>query len=539
VPGVPALAGVTADAGVLAVPNDSASGGSVVAASAASAAGAAVSAGSAAEAPEDHSSGGVGVGAGTGLVGRFAVVEAVFDETLAELGACSREEALELVVVLMGRVASRLAGLTVRAQVQLARLYPAVPADNDVDLPGDPYSEFLADRIAPELAQSPRTVSNRLAQAWDLAEKLPAAVDALVAGELDWRRLIGLFEVTEHLSEGQRAVAEAAMLDGSRLGSPTLWRRKVRRLALRLDPAGAARRRREACADRGVTSEPLEDGMARLCATLAAEDVRAICDRVDRIAKSARTDGDKRPMGAVRADVLTALLLGNRREFVTMEIQVIAPVGTLAGLDNDPAELVGYGPIPAQVGRALAADARWRRVLTDPVTGTVLDLGRRRVPTPDLARLIRYRDQRCTFPGCAVPAVHADLDHTEPWAGGGRTAFDNLGAACRHHHRLKSEGGWTLEQPRPGVFVWNAPDGRAYRTDSTVNDSEGLLSEGLLSGPEPTTATAMRAGDARPSAPCVTTKPSASGTAPSRLPDLDSQPANPKTRTATHDPCPF
>ena len=93
-------------------------------------------------------------------------------------------------------------------------------------------------------------------------------------------------------------------------------------------------------------------------------------------------------------------------------MQVIAPVGTLAGLINDPTELVGYGPIPAEVGRALAADARWRRVLTDPETGTVVDLGHRRVPTPALARLVRHQQTRCLFPGCGMPAVVCDLDHT-------------------------------------------------------------------------------------------------------------------------------
>lgn len=266
-----------------------------------------------------------------------------------------------------------------------------------------------------------------------------------------------------------------------------------------------------------MTVEPLEDGMARLSATLAAEDVRAICDRIDRLARSARAGGDGRPVAAVRADVLAALLLGNRREYVTTEIQVIASVGTLAGLDDDPAELVGYGPIPAGVGRALAADARWRRVLTDPVTGTVLDLGHRRVPAPDLARLIRYRDQRCTFPGCAVPAVSADLDHTVPWAHGGRTAFDNLGAACRHHHRLKGEGGWKLDQPRPGVFVWTSPDARAYRNDTNTNDGEGVPS-----------------GEDRDTGSTVTIQAAAMVGA-----EPDPELMSPRRHTPAHEPCPF
>ncbi|WP_335341719.1 HNH endonuclease signature motif containing protein [Pseudofrankia sp. EUN1h] len=85
----------------------------------------------------------------------------------------------------------------------------------------------------------------------------------------------------------------------------------------------------------------------------------------------------------------------------------------------------------------MAADAHWRRVLTDPRTGTVLDLRHRRVPTPALARLVRHRDTRCVYPGCAMPAVACDLDHTIARADGGRTALDNLGPLCRRHHVMK------------------------------------------------------------------------------------------------------
>jgi len=186
-------------------------------------------------------------------------------------------------------------------------------------------------------------------------------------------------------------------------------------------------------------------------------------------------DGDDRSLDARRADVFAALLLGNRREHVQVEIQVIASVGTLAGLDDNPTELVGYGPIPARVGRALAADARWRRVLTDPDTGTVLDLGHRRVPTPALARLLRHQQTRCAFPGCGVPAARCDLDHTVAHAAGGRTALDNIGTLCRHHHRAKHVGGWMLDQPLPSVFDWTSPAGRSYRVDTASTGEEGLL----------------------------------------------------------------
>src|SRR5207237_1096009 len=114
------------------------------------------------------------------------------------------------------------------------------------------------------------------------------------------------------------------------------------------------------------------------------------------------------------------------------------------------------------------------RVLTDPKTGTVIDLGHRRVPTPALARLVRHQQTRCLFPGCGMPAVACDLDHTIARVDGGRTTLDTLSLLCRHHHRLK-HGGWGLVQPRPGVFTWTSPAGRTYGVNTHLNDEEGLL----------------------------------------------------------------
>ena len=141
------------------------------------------------------------------------------------------------------------------------------------------------------------------------------------------------------------------MLTGSRLASPPQWRRKIHRLVARLDPDAAAKRRRHAHTERRIAVQSLEDGMACLTAILPAEDAQAIYDRINQIARTdththSRVNGDTRPIDARRADVLTALLLGNRREHVSVELQVIVPVGTLAGLDDNPAELVGSAPSP-------------------------------------------------------------------------------------------------------------------------------------------------------------------------------------------------
>jgi hypothetical protein len=85
-------------------------------------------------------------------------------------------------------------------------------------------------------------------------------------------------------------------------------------------------------------------------------------------------------------------------------------------------------------------------------------------PSASLAHLVQIRQQACTAPGCRRPATQCDAEHTVPFGKGGRTCLCNLGPCCRRHHRAKQTAGWRLEQPRPGVFRWTTPLGRAYTT---------------------------------------------------------------------------
>ncbi|PFG38530.1 uncharacterized protein DUF222 [Georgenia soli] len=58
---------------------------------------------------------------------------------------------------------------------------------------------------------------------------------------------------------------------------------------------------------------------------------------------------------------------------------------TDAADDPEPAEaahLDGYGPITPDIARALAAGGTWRRLITDPLSGVVTDLGRTRYRPP-------------------------------------------------------------------------------------------------------------------------------------------------------------
>jgi hypothetical protein len=153
-------------------------------------------------------------------------------------------------------------------------------------------------------------------------------------------------------------------------------------------------------------------------------------------------------------------------------ISVIIDLPTLLGLADNPGELRGHGPIPAVLARALAADGRWRRLVTDPVTGTALDYGRRSyVPPADLAAFVTARDRTCRFPHCTRPAERCDRDHRRAWDDGGATSAANLASLCRRHHRLKTFGGWRYQPRDDGGIDWSSPTGHRYTTPAATYDT--------------------------------------------------------------------
>ena len=121
--------------------------------------------------------------------------------------------------------------------------------------------------------------------------------------------------------------------------------------------------------------------------------------------------------------------------------------------------------VPALTAWALAAGGTWRRLVTDPVGGTVVDVGRTRYrPPAGLADLVRARDRACVFPTCQTPAERCDIDHLTAWSQGGTTSLDNLATLCEAHHRLKHTPGWALTRNNTsGTLSWHTPDKTVYQ----------------------------------------------------------------------------
>ena len=114
-------------------------------------------------------------------------------------------------------------------------------------------------------------------------------------------------------------------------------------------------------------------------------------------------------------------------------------LATLRG-EVDHACLLDGEPVPARVGRALARDvAVWRRMVTAPVTGHLLDYGRATYLPARLRAFIGERDAVCTTPWCEQPAHRAQMDHAVPFPHG-PSDTTNTGLLCQACHQLKTAG---------------------------------------------------------------------------------------------------
>ncbi|RZT85360.1 uncharacterized protein DUF222 [Pseudonocardia sediminis] len=177
-------------------------------------------------------------------------------------------------------------------------------------------------------------------------------------------------------------------------------------------------------------------------------------------------------------------------------IHVVVGLDTLLLGSDGPAELVGHGPIDADAARALAADGLWKRLITDPLSGTLLDLGRTTyTPSAGLRDHVLARDQICRGPHCGRRI--RDLDHHQEWtAQHGPTAEHNLYGYCQHHHQLKDAPGWQVIAHPDRSLTWISPTGRRHTTEPCDYRpfTDRPTTDGLPDGGPPTPTVAEPTG---------------------------------------------
>lgn len=337
--------------------------------------------------------------------------------------------------------------------------------------PGREEHETLQSAAAEVAAMNrlaPAVAARRVENAARLYRRLPDTWAAVRAGTISLDAADRLVAATLHCSLEDARRVEAKVLPTAASKTAGDLRRAAARAVLRIAPEAAAKRHRKARADRKVVLQPALDGMVHLGAIVPAEDGVAMFGALDAFARANAAKNDPRGIDARRSDALVDLVLGRRGPLSgaaarRADIRVTVAASTLLGLDEHPGELAGYGPITADVARALAENGIWRRLLTDPVTGGVTDVSANRYrPSDRVTQFVAARDQTCRFPGCRVPAQRCDVDHNCPHDQGGPSIPCNLCCLCRKHHMLKTHSDWRVRQDPDGTLTWTAPSGHVY-----------------------------------------------------------------------------
>jgi hypothetical protein len=401
-------------------------------------------------------------------------------------------------------------------------------------------SEMALRAIAAELAgvlrSSDRSVQRQINDAGILVDGFPATLEAWEAGTITRAHVQLITELGLPLPVEARAEFEQLALIRCEDETAGRLRSELSILAERLHPRTLTERHREACEERRIRTFVVGDGMSGLTIIAPTLHVEAIYDRLTQQAAatvdarglarervqareasgtapaamaaddlSSSTDevdqddivaSDDRTVDQLRVDILTDMLLTAQPGAdptrtddgpgtlgaIRAKVQVVVPALTLMGADEHPADLVGRSPIDAETARLLAAavsDA-WDRLITDPVTGVVLHTDSRFASDP-MRRFLNARDRHCRFPGCRVPAIRCEIDHTIDHHLGGPTDVGNCEGLCQRHHSMKQFTAWKVRQLGGGILEWTSPLGTNY-TDTPPAPTVHFVPDDLSDG---------------------------------------------------------
>lgn len=331
-----------------------------------------------------------------------------------------------------------------------------------------------ASEVQAALNLTRRTGETHADLAFQLEERLPQVWQALHNGLIDLPKARALTDLTCHLPRVLAHQVCDTALERATDQTTGQLRARLQRLIISIDPASARDRYDERLKDRRVISEMTDASTANLLGLdLPPADANAAMRRINRLARSAKQNGDPRTIDQLRADILLELLTGKSQTGAKGSagnravVDIRVDMSTLAGLDDQPAEIPGWGPVLADIARRIVdeqPESEWRITVTDDngqLSGVV---STRRRPTVRQRRQVEARSPTCVFPGCRMPARHCDLNHEIPWAEAHRTTIRELGPLCRHHHNNHHQRGWNLKQIKPGHYQWTSPLGHTYTT---------------------------------------------------------------------------
>ena len=269
-------------------------------------------------------------------------------------------------------------------------------------------------------------------------------------------------------------------------------RRQARLVADRLTACTRTQRHAAAFARRTVYVEDVADGMSWVYAMVTTDRAHAFDRELSLTAKQMpAVQRDGRTTGQIRADLFADMLIGGdvtrakSKVLVTVPLDRLVPAARasvrlpaisteVAGLDlNTDCLIPGIGAIDDATARQMLLDAgAFTRVITDPVTGVILDMDRRaRKATRAQREWLALVHGTCARDGCDRLAIDGDIDHHCAYHGPdrGETDIANLDPLCDPDHALKDTTLLRHQRREDGSIEVEFPSGH-----HTTNPFAGL-----------------------------------------------------------------
>jgi hypothetical protein len=247
--------------------------------------------------------------------------------------------------------------------------------------PTHEVSRSIASQVALARRKSPARAQQHLGVALGLVRNLPHTLRALTHGEIsEWRATLIVRE-TAMLTREDRLSVDAELAPQLVGAGDRRIADLARSIAYRLDPGAAMRRNQKAENYRRVTIRPAPDTMSDVSGLLPVAQGVAVDAALKAHAKTLRADGDQRTLGQIMADTYYARLTGQQDAVAVVEIQPVMNEGTLFRGEHHPAQVPGYGPIPAFLARRIVSEATraWvLRLYTAPTTQELIAMDSRR-----------------------------------------------------------------------------------------------------------------------------------------------------------------
>jgi hypothetical protein len=409
------------------------------------------------------------------MSGGPAILEHMFD-SLSVVDPLADQSALIERIAELEKIKSAAAAGQARAAAAVDASRRAAEAAAGV--PAAQRGRGVASEIALARRDAPARGGRHLGFAKALVHEMPHTLAALECGALsEWRATLivresACLDVEDRRTLDAELCADPAGLNG--MGDARVAA-AAKAIAYRLDPQAVVERAAQAENERAVTIRPAPDTMTYLTALLPVAQGVSVYAALRREADT-RCDGRSR--GQVMADTLVERVTGRDAAVPTpIAVNLVLSDETLLGGDGAPADIRGYGPIPAAVARAMVASAvsdrhsraTLRRLYAHPRSGALVAMeSRARLFPRGLAAFIELRDQRCRTPYCDAPIRHRD--HAQSWAEGGPTTADNGLGSCERCNYTKESTGWRvstkIDEEHTHTAEFTTPTGKTYRSEA-------------------------------------------------------------------------